>query len=102
MRLITCLAILTMLVAAPSMGLAADAKDSGIPVEVRKELWQLVPTVAYFLVGLLLFGFSILAMEKLTPFSIRKEIEEDQNISLGILMGCALIGLAIIMAAAMK
>ena len=118
MRWMTCLTILLMLVALPSMGLAqskkdegptkaaastpAPAEDSGMPAEVRKELWQLIPTVAYFLVGLVLFGFSILLMEKVAPFSIRKEIEDDQNTSLGVLMGCALIGLAIIMAAAMK
>ena len=101
MRLFTCLAILMMLVALPGIGLAAEA-GGGMPIEVQKELWQLVPTVAYFLVGLVLFGLSIVLMEKVTPFSIRKEIEEDQNISLGILMGCVLIGLAIIMAAAMK
>ncbi len=73
-----------------------------MPDYIVKELWQLVPTAVYFVVGLVLFGFSILLMEKLAPFSIRKEIEEDQNTSLGILMGSVLIGLAIIMAAAMK
>jgi uncharacterized membrane protein YjfL (UPF0719 family) len=41
-------------------------------------------------------------MEKVTPFSIRKEIEEDQNIALGIIIGAAFIGLAIILAAAIK
>jgi putative membrane protein len=35
-----------------------------------------------------------------TPFSIRKEIEEDQNIALGILIGAIMLGLAIIIAAA--
>ncbi|HEX3584328.1 MAG TPA: DUF350 domain-containing protein, partial [Thermoanaerobaculia bacterium] len=33
-----------------------------------------------------------------TPFSIRKEIEEDQNISLAILIGSVMLGLAIIIA----
>jgi putative membrane protein len=36
-------------------------------------------------------------MDKMTPFSIRKELEEDQNIALGIVMGAALIGIAIIL-----
>ena len=38
-----------------------------MPDVVVKELWQLLPTVIYFLVGLLLFGFSIWLMEKVTP-----------------------------------
>ena len=37
---------------------------------------------------------------KLMPFSVRKEIEEDQNTSLGIIIGSFLIGLAMIIAAA--
>jgi uncharacterized membrane protein YjfL (UPF0719 family) len=41
-------------------------------------------------------------MDKVTPFSFRKEIEEDQNISLGIIIGCVFIGLAIIIAAAIR
>jgi uncharacterized membrane protein YjfL (UPF0719 family) len=37
---------------------------------------------------------------KITPFSIRKEIEEDQNTSLAILIGAVMLGLAQIIAAA--
>jgi uncharacterized membrane protein YjfL (UPF0719 family) len=73
-----------------------------MPAEVVKDLWQLVPTIIYFLVGLVLFGFSVWLMDKVAPFSIRKEIEEDQNTSLGVLMGSTLIALAIILSAALK
>jgi len=54
------------------------------------------------ILGLIMFGFSIWLMEKVTPFSIRKEIEEDQNTALGIVIGCALIALAILLASAIK
>ncbi len=73
-----------------------------MPEEIVKELWQLIPTVIYFLVGLGMFGFSVWLMEKVTPFSIRKEIEEDQNVALGITIGSTLIGLAIILAAVIR
>lgn len=73
-----------------------------MPEIIKTELWQLITTIIYFLVGLGLFGLSIWLMEKLTPFSIRKEIEQDQNTALGILIGSALIGLAIILASAIK
>ena len=36
------------------------------------------------------------------PFSIRKEIEDDQNTALGIVIGSMLIGIAIIIAAAIQ
>jgi uncharacterized membrane protein YjfL (UPF0719 family) len=36
---------------------------------------------------------------KVIPFSVRKEIEEDQNTALAIIMGSVILGLAIIIAA---
>ncbi|MEK6249134.1 MAG: DUF350 domain-containing protein [Planctomycetales bacterium] len=73
-----------------------------MPETIQAELWQLIPTVVYFIVGLVLFGSSIFLMDKLTPFSIRKEIEEDQNTALAILMGACILGLAILLSAAIK
>jgi uncharacterized membrane protein YjfL (UPF0719 family) len=37
---------------------------------------------------------------KVTPFSIRKEIQDDQNTSLAVLIGSVILGLAIIISAA--
>lgn len=71
-----------------------------VQLTIQTQLWELIPTVIYFVVGLLLFGLSILLMEKVSPFSIRKEIEEDHNVALGILMGGMMIALAIVLAAA--
>jgi putative membrane protein len=62
----------------------------------------MVSTVVYALIGLGLFGLALLLMVKIAPFSIRKEIEEDQNTSLGIIMGSVFIALAIIIQAAMR
>ena len=73
-----------------------------MPETVIQELWGLVPTTIYFIVGLILFGFGISMMEKFTPFSIKKEITEDHNTALGIIIGSGLIGLAIILSAAIK
>ncbi len=72
-----------------------------MPEQLIKELWMVISTVVYFFIGLILFGISIWLMEKLTPFSIRKEIEEDQNVAVGIIMAGTLIALAIVLSAAM-
>jgi putative membrane protein len=72
-----------------------------MPESVIADLWALVPTIVYFVVGLFLFGSAIWFMDKVAPFSIRKEIEEDHNSALAIVMGAALISLAIILAAAL-
>ena len=73
-----------------------------MPEEIVKELWLLIPTVVYFFVGCFLFGVSIWIADKILPFSIRKEIEEDQNTSLGIIIGCGLIAASIILSSAIK
>ena len=51
-----------------------------MPDNVIQEMWGAIPTIFYFFVGLILFGLGAWIMDKVTPFSIRKEIEEDQNI----------------------
>lgn len=60
----------------------------------------LVQTVVYGIVGIALFMLALWLIAKLSPFSARKEIEEDQNMAFGIIVGSVLIGIALIVAAA--
>ncbi|MEE3369692.1 MAG: DUF350 domain-containing protein [Planctomycetota bacterium] len=60
----------------------------------------LVLAVVFTTVGLVLFAVSIWLIVKLSPFSIRREIEEDQNVALGIIVGAMVLGMAIILSAA--
>jgi uncharacterized membrane protein YjfL (UPF0719 family) len=55
-------------------------------------------TAAYTLFGLIVFAIAFWIIVKVTPFSIRKEIEDDQNTALAILIGAVILGLAIIIA----
>ena len=64
------------------------------------DVHQLVLSIVYSGVGVVVFALAFWLMVKITPFSIRKEIEEDQNTSLGVIIGSVLIGLSIIIAAA--
>lgn len=56
-------------------------------------------TAAYSLLGLVVFGVAFWLICKLSPFSVRKEIEEDQNVALGIVIGAVILGAALIVAA---
>ena len=58
-------------------------------------------TVAYTLFGLLVFGVAFWAIVKISPFSMRKEFEEDHNVAVAILVGSVIIGLAMIISAAL-
>jgi uncharacterized membrane protein YjfL (UPF0719 family) len=60
----------------------------------------LLSTVVYALIGMVVFGVAFALFNKLMPFSVRKEIEEDQNVALGVVIGSVMIGLAIIIGAA--
>ena len=54
------------------------------------------------IVGIVIFAIAFLIMVKISPFSVQKEIEEDQNTSLGIIYGSVFIALAIIISAAVS
>ena len=60
----------------------------------------LVTTLAFTALGLILFAFAFWIMNKVAPFSVRKEIEDDQNTALAIVMGSVIIDIALIVAAA--
>jgi putative membrane protein len=60
----------------------------------------LVGSIVYSLIGIVMFGISFLVIKLVTPFSLRKEIEEDQNTALAILIGSVILGLSIIIASA--
>jgi putative membrane protein len=62
----------------------------------------LVNTAIFVGIGLVVFAIAFFIMTKVAPFSVRKEIEEDQNISLAVLMGSIILGIAIIIAAAIS
>ena len=61
---------------------------------------QFLATIIYVCLGLVFFGLAFYAISRFSQFSIRKEIEVDQNTSLAVLIGSVIIGIAIIIAAA--
>ncbi|MEW6137195.1 MAG: DUF350 domain-containing protein [Thermodesulfobacteriota bacterium] len=74
---------------------------------MEKVLFDLRPlvmlsTVIYAAIGFFLFALALWIMVKVAPFSVKKEIEEDQNIALAILMGSVFIAIAIIVQAAIR
>jgi uncharacterized membrane protein YjfL (UPF0719 family) len=65
------------------------------------ELWGVLETTVIFvLLGLIVFAIAFGIVVLVAPFSVKKEIEEDQNTSLAIIIGSVIIGVAIIISAA--
>jgi uncharacterized membrane protein YjfL (UPF0719 family) len=51
-------------------------------------------------IGLVVFGLAFWIMNKLSPFSIKKEIEEDHNVALAVIMAGVIIGVSLIISSA--
>ena len=63
------------------------------------ELAELVGTIFYTFLGMGLMAITWRIIVWISPFSIVKEIEEDQNIALAVLIGMLFVSMAIIIAA---
>jgi len=63
-------------------------------------LHQLLVAAVFSVLGLLILGAVWLVLIKVLPFSLRKEMEDDQNTALGIVLGSLILGISIIIAAA--
>ena len=66
--------------------------------------WQLhggavISSLVFSLIGIFFFGLFFMVLPRLLPFSIKKEIEEDQNVALAIIVASIVIGMAVIIAA---
>ena len=67
-------------------------------VKLDQLLEVLVTTLIFVSIGIVFFAVAYLILGRMFP--IHKEIEEDQNTALGIVIGSIMIGIAIIIAAA--
>jgi putative membrane protein len=63
---------------------------------------QIIDALIFGVIGVTMCIVSFWILVRICPFSIRKEIEDDQNISLGLILGAAIIGISIIISAAIR
>lgn len=70
--------------------------DGWLSTHIRPVLDSILYSVIGTVVLLLFFWL----IERVLPFSVTKEIAEDQNVGLGIILGAFIIGIAMIISAA--
>jgi len=63
-------------------------------------LSALLNALVYSVLGILIFVIAFLIIDKMTPYHLWKEIVEDKNVALAVLIGALSIGMCIIIAAA--
>jgi putative membrane protein len=62
--------------------------------------YRFAATIAYVILGLIFFAFAFWVISKVSPYSMKKEIEDEKNSALAIIIGAVIIGISIIIAAA--
>ena len=63
-------------------------------------LHNLVNAAVFAAIGIILFVVAFVVMDKVTPYHLWKEIVQEHNMALAILVGAMSIGICIIIAAA--
>jgi Domain of Unknown Function (DUF350). len=84
------------------LNLIANTPALGMIVKLDELLPVLATTVIFVAIGLVVFTIAFLIVVLVAPFSVKKEIEEDQNISLAIIIGAVIIGIAMIISATLQ
>lgn len=57
---------------------------------------QVVSALVFSVIGMVAFALFFLILPRVLPFSLKKEIEEDQNVALGIVIAAVVLGMAFI------
>ena len=61
---------------------------------------NLINAAVYAILGIVIFVACFVILDKMTPYHLWREIVEDKNIALAILLGAISLGMCIIIAAA--
>lgn len=87
-----------------------ETDADAIPVSVVREsvggttmdvlLEHLIAACVFSVVGIVVFLVCLVLMEKLTPFSLIHEIGEEHNIAVSIVVSAIVLGISLIIAAA--
>jgi putative membrane protein len=60
----------------------------------------LLNSIIYALLGITIFIVGFVVVDKLTPYDLWKQLVEEKNVALAIVVGAAALGICIIIAAA--
>jgi putative membrane protein len=74
----------------------------GLVVPMGQLAGLVLQTLVFAIIGILIFALAFWIIVKATPFSVRKEIEEDHNVAIAIVIGAVILGIALVIAAAIQ
>ena len=91
-------AMLVAVLALPTVALAQEAARPRT-FDVQVLLYGVVSTTLYGWIGIVLtmIGYRVFAW--MLPFDVKKELEEDHNMSVGVLLAALVLGICLVVAA---
>ncbi len=87
--------LLMTLLATPTAAMAQEAARSDLSANA------LLSTMVYGLIGIILCVAGYFAFDKIAGLSLKRELVEDQNVAIGIMLAGVFIGIALVVAAVM-
>jgi putative membrane protein len=63
-------------------------------------LGAVISSIIFSVLGVVVFWLSFVAIDRLTPYDLWKEISQDRNVALAIIVGAMSLGICTIIAAA--
>jgi hypothetical protein len=95
LKLLALTVVTVLSLCVPSVALA-----QGDPGSDDLSIWAVLSTVVYGVIGIILCILGYLSFDRLAKLDLRRELVEDQNIALGIMLAGVFVGIAIVVAAA--
>ena len=62
----------------------------------------LINSLVYTVIGVVIFWLAFIIVDKITPYNLWKELVEEKNVALAIVVGAMCLGIAIIVGAAIN
>ncbi len=62
----------------------------------------ILSSIVYSVIGIVIFILAYKIIDILTPYQIHKEISEDHNVALGVIIGSVVIAIGLIISAAIS
>jgi uncharacterized membrane protein YjfL (UPF0719 family) len=63
---------------------------------------QMLAALLYAVIGLVIFGGAFVLVDRLTPYSLWRELIDEHNTALAIVVGAVAVGISIIVASAIR
>ena len=66
------------------------------------QMGNVLNAIVYAAIGIVIFAAAFLVIDKVTPYNLWKEIVQEHNTALAILLGAMSLGICIIIASAVR